>query len=60
MLAVSYIESALALVGELIDHFSILTKVTNCAFWVLSQYNFTQTYQLYLFLVELKNWIILS
>jgi hypothetical protein len=45
----------LAVVGELIDQFRILTKATNCVIGGLQQYNYTQTYQLYLFLVELNN-----
>jgi hypothetical protein len=45
----------LAVVGALIDQFSILTKAINSVFCGSQQYNFTQTYQLYLFLVELKN-----
>jgi hypothetical protein len=48
----------LALVGALIDQFSILTKATICAGMASRQYNFTQAYQLYLFLFELKNQII--
>jgi len=45
----------LALVGALIDQFSILTKAINCAFLASQQYNFTQTYQLYLFIFEVKS-----
>ncbi|MBD0327890.1 MAG: hypothetical protein ICV68_15775 [Pyrinomonadaceae bacterium] len=44
-----------ALISQLIDQFSILTKLTTCENWASQQYNFTQTGQLYLFLVELKN-----
>lgn len=44
-----------ALISQLIDQFSILTKLTTCGIWASQQYNFTQTGQLYLFLVELKN-----
>jgi hypothetical protein len=44
-----------ALISQLIDQFSILTKVINCAVRGSPQYKFTQTYQLYLFLVELNN-----
>jgi hypothetical protein len=44
-----------AIVGSLIDQFRLLTKGVNCVSWILQQYNFTQTYQLYLFLVELNN-----
>jgi amino acid adenylation domain-containing protein len=40
------------LVGKLIDQFSILTKSTYCVICSSQQYNFTQTYQFYLFLVE--------
>jgi hypothetical protein len=46
------------LVGGLISQFSILTKTTNCEYRASPQYNSTQTYQLYLFLVALKNCII--
>ncbi|NQE34723.1 hypothetical protein E5S67_02451 [Microcoleus sp. IPMA8] len=47
-----------ARVGELISQFSILTKATNCEIRDSQQYNFTETYQLYLFIVELKKCII--
>jgi len=49
-----------ALISQLISQLSILTKVTNYAKRGSAQYNFTQTYQLYLFLVELNNCILNS
>jgi|SRR6476469_5774470 len=45
----------LAIVRQLIDQFSILTKLTNCVIRGSQQYHFTQTYQLYLFRFELNN-----
>ena len=47
-----------ALISQLISQLSILTKVTTYAVRGSPQYNFRQTGQLYLFLVELNKCIL--
>ena len=49
------LKATVVLISQLIDQFTILTKITNCEVRGSQQYNFTQTYQLYLFLFELEN-----